>query len=317
MGRRRGMQLAVLGAVLAAGTGWALAAGSPPAGAAPPCAAAPVPGSSTVAISSGGLERTALVHVPPGIPAGRRVPLLLALHGYHGTGPFMQRYSGLSATADRHGFVVAYPSSYISYWNSTAARGLPNDVAFLSALIGELERSICIDPERVFATGVSNGGGMVALLGCERSAQIAAIAPVAGGYGKQPPCDPAQPVSVLEIHGTADQDVSYFGESGRRTKNGLPPFVNAWARRDRCRAVPRSRAIATRTTLFTFGGCTAGVVVEHIRIRDGRHQWPGATPPDPGPPATICTSCTVWSFFSALGPRTRAWSARAVGQSSQ
>jgi polyhydroxybutyrate depolymerase len=265
------------------------------------CTAAPAPGDTTVKMRSGGLERSALVHVPRGLAAGQRVPLVLALHGFGGSGPKMDRYSGLSPIADRARSVVVYPSSYGTYWNSTAAPRLPNDVAFLESLITRLEGSYCIDPARVFATGVSNGGGMVALLGCDDSAAIAAIAPVAGGYDDQPPCHPSNPVSVLEIHGTADQVVPYFGKRGRRTANGLPPFVNGWVRRDRCDTPAAARRIAIRTTLFSFGGCAAGAVVEHIRIRRGRHQWPGATPPDPGPPATICASCTVMAFFARVG----------------
>ena len=140
---------------------------------------------------------------------------------------------------------------------------------------------------------------MVALLGCDLSGELTAIATVAGGYAKQPPCHPARPLSVLEIHGTADQVVPYYGPRRRPTSDGLPPFVNGWAARDRCTPRPSSKAIATRTTLFTFSGCADGAVVEHIRIAGGRHQWPGANPPDPGPPATICASCTVWRFFAA------------------
>jgi polyhydroxybutyrate depolymerase len=315
VGGRGVRRLVAASALVVAGALVALSARSPTTRASAPCVSAPVSGSTTLTLSSAGLRRSALVHVPPNLPAGRRVPLLLALHGYRGSGPQMQSYSGLSTIADAHGFVVAYPSSYGTYWNSTASAALPNDVEFLRTLIAALERRICVDPARVFATGVSNGGGMVALIGCVLSAQIAAIAPVAGGYGEQPPCHPTHPVSVLEIHGTADQVVNYFGESGRRTRGGLPAFVGAWARRDRCRPSPISRAIATRTTLFKFGGCAAGVVVEHIRIRGGRHQWPGATPPDPGPPATICTSCTVWGFFAVLRPSRRDWPVGGVSQS--
>jgi polyhydroxybutyrate depolymerase len=217
----------------------------------------------------------------------------------------MERYSGFSAIADRGRFVVAYPSSSGTYWNSTAARSLPDDVTFIRGLISVLEHDLCIDRTRVFATGVSNGGGMVALLGCEDSGQLAAIAPVAGGYSDQPPCHPARLLSVLEIHGTADQVVPYFGPRRRPTSDGLPPFVNGWVRRDRCDPSPTSRSIAVRTTLFTFGRCAGRVVVEHIRIRGGRHQWPGATPPDPGPPATICASCSVWRFFATVVGQSR------------
>jgi poly(3-hydroxybutyrate) depolymerase len=64
-----------------------------------------------------------------------------------------------------------------------------------------------------------------------------------------------------------------------------------------------SHGLTTRTVLFSWTRCARGSTVEHIRITGGRHQWPGATPPDPGPPATICASCTIWSFFDSLGPQ--------------
>jgi polyhydroxybutyrate depolymerase len=271
-----------------------------------PCSATETAGDHTVTLVVDGRSRTALIHVPPGV-SGRAVPLLLALHGYGGSGPRMETYSGFSPIADHDGFVVAYPSSTGLYWNSTASAKLPNDVTFLGSLIGHLLKTMCLDPERVFAAGVSNGGGMVALAACELSSQLAGIASVAGAYNNQPPCRPARPVSVLEVHGTADQVVPYYGPRRRPTPDGMPPFVNGWVSRDRCSRGPLVHHVAKRTTSYRWGGCAGGSVVEHIRIRKGRHQWPGARPPDPGPPATICASCTIWSFFSSLSTASRAW----------
>jgi polyhydroxybutyrate depolymerase len=266
------------------------------------CAQTLTPGDSTVSITVGGIARDAVLHVPPGLPARKHVPLVLALHGYGGSGAQMESYSGLSAVADRNGFLVAYPSSDGLYWNSKAAIGLPNDVAFLSGLIADLETSSCVDPTRVFATGVSNGGSMVALAACDLSRQIVAIASVAGDYAGQPACTPAKPVSVLEIHGTADQVVPYLGR-GPGHRGSVPAFVEGWARRDRCQPSAVASRVATRTTSYRWRGCRTGAVVEQIKILHGTHQWPDATPPDPGPPATICAACAVWSFFSSLPAR--------------
>jgi polyhydroxybutyrate depolymerase len=271
------------------------------------CTTAPAPGSHLLALTVDGTQRTALVHVPPGTPAGRRLPLVLALHGFGGSGLRMEPYSGFSAVANSDGFLVAYPSSAGRYWNSTAAPGLPKDARFIAELIDLLEQTQCVDSRRVFATGVSNGGSMVALAGCELSSRIAAIAPVAGDYSHQPACRPAQPLSVLEIHGTADQVVPYFGTRALRTADGLPPFVNGWVTRDQCTAAPRVGPLAVRATLFEVGGCAGGVRVEHIRISGGRHQWPGASPPDPGPPSTFCGACVIWRFFSSLPVGARTW----------
>ncbi len=266
------------------------------------CASTLVPGSRPVWIVAGGRRRFALVHVPRRSPGARGLPLVLALHGYGGSGPRMEAYSGFSPLADEHGFIVAYPSALGLAWNSTAAKGQPDDVRFLGALIRHLEQTMCVDAQRVFATGVSNGGGMVALAGCELGAQLTGIAPVAGGYDGQPACRPRRPLSVLEIHGTADPVVPYFGRTRRPTKDGMPPFVNAWVERDGCSPRASTRTLAPRTTAYTWSRCRGATRVEHIRVRGGRHQWPGATPPDPGPPSTICATCVIWSFFSSLAP---------------
>ena len=137
-------------------------------------------------MASGGLTRSALVHAPPAARSGRPLPLVLALHGVGGNGKFMEEYTGLSRLSNRKGFVVAYPSAYGSpaRWNIAGPPGAePDDVAFGRDLLDALGARLCIDTGRVFVTGVSNGGGMAARLGCELSDRLRAIAPVAGSAG--------------------------------------------------------------------------------------------------------------------------------------
>src|SRR5436305_2185699 len=127
----------------------------------------------------------------------------------------MEHYSGLTQLADADHFIVAYPSAASAhhFWTLNGADpSRPDDVAFVAALLDRLERKVCMDRERVYATGVSNGGGFAARIGCELSARIAAIAPVAGGYRSLAECRPDRPVSVLEIHGTSDPVVPYDGK---------------------------------------------------------------------------------------------------------
>lgn len=262
-----------------------------------PCEPQIASGSHVLELTVAGVRRIALVHIPPG-GSGARLALLVALHGYGGNGRAMESYSGFSGLADSDGFEVAYPSSHGLAWNTTGASRQPRDIAFLRTLIGALERDDCADPGRVFIAGVSNGGGMAALAGCQLSARIIGFASVAGAYAGQPPCRPSKPISVLEIHGTADQIVPYDGNG---TEPSVESFVRGWARREHCASTPSTHAIAPRTTEQKWSRCAGGETVAHIRILRGRHQWPGATPPDPGPPATICASCVIWSFFERAG----------------
>src|SRR5205807_1476413 len=96
---------------LAAGLAPSAAPATPAAaGAAGPCSAAPTPGSSRVTLLSGGLERSAVIHVPP-VAAGRRLPVLIAMHGAGGNGASFEPYSGFSTIADDEGFVAVYPDA--------------------------------------------------------------------------------------------------------------------------------------------------------------------------------------------------------------
>jgi polyhydroxybutyrate depolymerase len=297
-GRRR-LSPAVLAGLLTLAMGAAVAVPSA-ATALGRCSVPPARGGHAMHIVFQGRTRFVLVHVPAGIPTGRRVPLLLAFHGAGGNGGAMERYSGFSHQADLHRFIAAYPNAAGPTWNITAARDQADDVTFVNDVIQTLEQGMCIDPHRIYAAGISNGGGMVALLGCALSGELAAIAPVSGIYDGQPSCRLKHPVSVLEIHGTADQIAPYFGTQTRASGGGLPPYVKSWVHRDGCSTNARAQGIAARTTEYRWLGCADDTVVEHVRILGGAHQWPGALPPDPGPPSTICGACTIWSFFSSL-----------------
>jgi polyhydroxybutyrate depolymerase len=209
--------LAILVPVAAALAGCGAAAGHAPTQAvratatatAAPCPALP-PGGHALTLESSGLQRRALLHVPPAARPGRRLPLVIAFHGAGGNGPGFERESRLSRRADRSGFDVVYPDAFGSrpFWNMSGhVPGKPDDVAFTRDLITRVEGAACVDDRRVYATGVSNGGGMAARVGCELSSRIAAIAPVAGGYSLLDACRPQHRVSVLELHGTADKVV--------------------------------------------------------------------------------------------------------------
>jgi polyhydroxybutyrate depolymerase len=258
-----------------------------------PCSRPAVAGTTAMTLTSGGLVRRAVLHVPPRVAVGRRLPLVVALHGAGKSGPFMQRYSGLSTLADRWGFVVVYPSAFGPHprWtlnddNPTA----PNDALFVRDLLVTLEARVCVDRTRVYAAGVSNGGGLAARLACVLSGRFAAVASVAGSYASITPCEPSRPVSVLEMHGTADASVPY---------GNVADFLQGWIQRDHCPSQPVQTSIAADAERFDWQPCAAGSALEHVRIDGGPHAWPGATPPDPGSVTSIAASQVVWDFFRA------------------
>jgi polyhydroxybutyrate depolymerase len=191
----------------------------------------------------------------------------------------MDSWTGFSRVADSRGFVAVYPSAAGKFWNITASPSKADDVAYMRSLLDNVESQVCVDPDRVYATGVSNGGGMSGLLGCAMSDRLAAIAPVAGNYRPLPACKPERPVSMLEIHGTADIAVPY---------SIVPAWVNQWLRLDACPSGTHASRPAARVLHFDAGPCASGTRVGHVELFGEPHGWPGSA------------NWTVWSFFSGL-----------------
>ena len=241
---------------------------------------------------------TALLHVPKRAKAP--LPLVMAFHGAGGTGPGMADYSGLSDTADRYGFAVLYPTAGSSrhFW-SLNANMPPDDVGRIKALLPQAEQAACADTTRIYATGVSNGGGFSARLGCELAGTIAAVAPVAGGYRALDDCPDGRQVSVLEIHGTSDHVVPYNGKPPDY-KGAVSGFLAGWVRRDGCDAKATHTRPEKGVLRFTHPNCDTGLAVEHLRLAGTDHGWPGASPPWPRHnPSQLEANEEVWRFFAA------------------
>lgn len=264
----------------------------PPERAAAAVDCVPTPGDHT-------LPGNALLHVPPHAKAP--LALVIAFHGAGGDGPGMAGYSGLSDTADAKGFAVLYPTAATKrhFWSLNAS--MPgDDVNRLRALLPQAMNAACGDPARVFATGVSNGGGFAARVGCELAGTIAAVAPVAGGYKALDPCPDGRRTSVLEIHGTADHVVPYNGRPSDGA-GAVGTFLAGWVHRDGCDDAARKSRPRRNVERFTHGGCDAGYQVEHLRLTGTDHGWPGADPPFPRHnPSQLEANDEVWAFFARV-----------------
>src|SRR5690242_4790637 len=182
-----------------------------------------------------------LLHIPPKPPVG----LVLAFHGAGGTGDGFAGGTGFSDAADDHDFAVLYPgASKRNFWSLNDHMGT-TDLDNLRALLPQAEALACTN--RVFATGVSNGGGFTARVACELD-DIVAIAPVAGGYRALDPCPSTRRVSVLEVHGTADHVVPYDGKQPDYA-GSVPRYLSGWAKRDHCHKPTRTRETKVVTHL--------------------------------------------------------------------
>ena len=139
----------------------------------------------------------------------------------------------------------------------------------------------------------------VALLEETPTDVVLAIAPVSGGTRELPPCRPAKPISVLDLHGTSDPIVAYTGRGPQRDGR-VADVMARWARIDGCdAAATRSRA-RPRVTRFVWRGCDAGVRVEHLALERGGHAWPTR---DSTNTVRFDAAETIWRFFARAEPR--------------
>lgn len=156
-----------------------------------------------------------------------------------------------------------------------------------------------VDPDRVFVTGMSNGGMMAYTLAC-RTDLFAAVAPVAGTMLVD--CPDPSPVSLPHVHGTADTVVRFDGEPGQRPDVDGPPVadvVEFWRTVDGCL---EASEVVSGNVRRSVSGCDAGRSVELVTIDGGGHQRPGADESTPGidpPPPDLDATGTIWRFFAA------------------
>lgn len=160
-----------------------------------------------------------------------RLPLVLVLHGGGGNAAYAERMTGFTDKARKEGFIVVYPEGtgrqegQLLTWNAGHCCGYAmanrvNDVAFIDALIEKLIEDYVVDPRRIYATGMSNGGMMTHRLGIELSNRFAAIAPVVATlFGDER--RPEHPVSAIMFNGHAWPGGQAGSRSGDKPSSSL------------------------------------------------------------------------------------------------
>jgi polyhydroxybutyrate depolymerase len=258
-------------------------------------------------VVSSGETREYTLHVPPGYDASRPTPLVISIHGAAIWPVAQQRLSQWDRVADREGFIVLYPSGRIG-------EGPPHfdaeDVTFIADLINEVQRTHNIDRRRIYANGLSNGGGLSFLLSCTMPDRIAAVGLVAAAHlFPASLCKDLRPVPMIAFHGTADDDTPYLG--GKSGKSwilpmrfpSIPGITAAWAKRNQCAATPTESRVASDVTRLEYSQCASNAPAILYTIHGGGHTWPGGDG-DYLPEwfvgkttQTIDASSIMWEFF--------------------
>lgn len=254
-------------------------------------------GTSRVSLQAGGRTRAYVLFVPDGLGPGPH-PLVVDFHGLTDSGDRHDNLSEMRAKGAAEGFVVAQPDGAL-LGNSWDILSDSSDVAFVRALVADVGSRVPIDPDRVFATGFSAGGGLVNRLACEAADVFAAAGSVAGSYLAPGECSPARAVPYVAFHGDEDLVVPYDG--GLVVFPSVPRWAGAWAERNGCTDATGRRDVTDDVVLDEWTGCRDGATVQLYTVVGGGHDWPG-----PGSSGgllrtteSISATDVFWDFFAA------------------
>jgi len=260
-------------------------------------------------IVSSGQKREYLLYVPRSYDRTKPTPLVISMHGAGMWGAAQKETSQWNRVAERHGFLVVYPSGAAGagprVWQVNDGPGLMKEVRFISELIDTLRAAYNVDPARMYANGLSNGGGMAFVLSCTLSDRIAAVGMVAAAQTLPWKwCADHRAVPMMAFHGTADSQVPYYGGTTWIFDERWPDvsrWVANWAGRNRCAPNPTDSAVAMDVLRRGYTDCADDAAVVLYTVQGGGHTWPGGKPlPEwwVGPTSnSIDATSLMWAFF--------------------
>ena len=251
---------------------------------------------TTYTLSSGGYERTYHVHVPNAYKPSQKYPVIVNYDGIDGGGMKMESYSSV----DELPVIAVYPDSLMGTTGFTAWQGAPYslegdyDVQFTKDMLEAVNQNYCTDPSKVFAIGMSNGGGFVVIADCKLPGVFQAIASSSGAYYTACDDTTTKRASLLALHSAIDPQVPYVGSATKGV-----PAVNEWAQQQ---AMQRVCKTSTHTSVYgsqhlEWKDCRDGGRVLLVVLQDQPHGWL-SVPSAPGL-GSPNTAEYIWSFFKS------------------
>jgi len=280
------------------------------------------PGDYNFSFEYGGVSRMYRIHVPPSYRVTNPTPLLVSFHGGGASMEYQatDKNYGQISKSDKEGFVLVFPNGYSKFrsgkfatWNAGTCCGPArdekvDDVGFVKQVIENVSGQLNIDRNRIFATGMSNGGMFAYRLACEMSDTLKAIASVAGPDGTMS-CTPKKPVSILHIHARNDDHAQFEGGSGKKSMPGslvtqftsVSQTISNWVKRNECNTAPKRVLDKPGAYCDEYAQCKGNVEVELCVTASGGHSWPGAEKSrgDEPPSTAISANDVMWEFFKS------------------
>lgn len=214
------------------------------------------------------------VHLPAGFVGNQYYPVLMYFPGKGMMAVDGEKTSGINQLP----VIAVYPHPTLGKdsvwsWESAPYSSGVDDVSFASDILDKVQADLCVDRARIYAAGLSNGGGMVSLLSCKLPDTFAAFGIVAAAvYHPTNTCTPDRATPLISIHGDSDPNVPYYGSTSRK----LPP-IEAWmaerAKLNGCSSSPTITNNDALTTVTTWQFCRDGATVQNVRMNGGGHIW--------------------------------------------
>jgi polyhydroxybutyrate depolymerase len=255
-----------------------------------------------------GISRDYILYIPENLPTN--APLVVVSHGYTSSAKTMMSYSGMNKVADEEKFLVVYPqgtkdqrgNNFFNVGYEFHAASKVDDLGFIKALVTKLTDDYQVNPNHIFATGMSNGGDLSYFLACYASDMFQAVAPIAGTMMQttMETCKPQKGMPIFAVHGKADEVTYFDGDMANRDKwgpyPGIPAVIEHWVD---VNAVEISKQVdLDNITNFTVSNEALSFdrylseTSDHevwLYIHSGGHDWSLKE---------LDTSSEIWSFFT-------------------
>ena len=239
------------------------------------------------------------IYIPSSYTPSSNASLMFVLHGYGSSATNIMFYSSFQNLAEEDSYIIVYPQGSllngVTHWNvgGWTIGSTANDVDFIETIIELVDNEYFINNERIYSTGMSNGGYMSYHLACNTNL-FAAVASVTGSMTPETynNCSPTNATSILQIHGLQDFTVPYTGAPWSKT---IPEVMGYWSEYNNCNEDPLSSItnLSDGSYIYfdSYQNCSNTVGVNLILHSTMGHTWPSINN------HSMSATAEVWSFF--------------------